>query len=257
MMAIVDWDSNASQWPAVLKAVRSGKAAPDLAASPLWQVYGPLSHSGGPSMPFVIGQIGQSLDGRIATPTGHSHYINGAAAIVHLHRLRALVDAVVVGVSTAALDDPKLSVRHVEGPAPARVVIDPSGRLPNTAYCLKNPDARRVVIQSVDVARPDGVEVVKLPAGANGLRAVDILVELKKLGFNRVLIEGGAFTLSRFVAGGCIHRLHVMMAPLIIGSGPTGLSLPPIKRLDEAKRPPTHVYEMPGGEVLFDCEMNT
>ena len=207
-------------------------------------------------MPFVIGQIGQSLDGRIATPTGHSHYINGATAIVHLHRLRALVDAVVVGASTVALDDPKLNVRHVQGPAPARVVIDPSGRLPNTAYCLKNPAARRVVIQSVDVPRPDGVEVVKLEKGANGLRAVDILVELKKLGFNRVLIEGGAFTLSRFVASGCIHRLHLMVAPLINGSGPTGLSLPPIKRLDAAKRPHTHVYEMPGGDVLFDCEMD-
>ena len=257
MTAIVDWDSNASQWPAVLAAVRSGKAPPDLIASPLWRVYGPLSQSGAPAMPFVIGQIGQSLDGRIATPTGHSHYINGPAAIVHLHRLRALVDAVVVGVSTAALDDPKLNVRHVEGPTPARVVIDPSGRLPDTAYCLKNPGARRVVIQSVDVARPEGVEVVKLAAGANGLRVVDILVELKKLGFSRVLIEGGAFTLSRFVASGCIHRLHMMVAPLIIGSGPTGLSLPPIKRLDAAKRPRTHVYEMPGGDVLFDCEMDT
>ncbi len=98
--------------------------------------------------------------------------------------------------------------------------------------------------------------MVKLAAGANGLRATDILVALKNLGFNRVLIEGGAFTLSRFVSSDCIHRLHVMIAPLIIGSGPTGISLPPIKRLVSAKRPRTSVYEMPDGDVLFDCELN-
>jgi diaminohydroxyphosphoribosylaminopyrimidine deaminase/5-amino-6-(5-phosphoribosylamino)uracil reductase len=164
-----------------------------------------------------------------------------------LHRLRALVDAVVVGVTTAALDDPRLNVRHVEGPTPARVIIDPSGRLSNTSHCLANDGARRIVIQKVNTARPQGVEVVQLPADeAHGIRPTAIL-----------LIEGGAFTLSRFIAAGCIHRLHVMVAPLIIGSGTTGISLPPIKRLEEARRPRMQTYEMPGGEMLFDCEMNT
>ena len=65
---------------------------------------------------MVVGQIGQSLDGRIATATGHSQYINGAAGLAHLHRLRALVDAVVVGVGTAIADDPQLTVRRVAGP---------------------------------------------------------------------------------------------------------------------------------------------
>ena len=74
---------------------------------------------------IAVGQIGQSLDGRIATPTGHSHYINGPAGLDHLHRLRALVDAVLVGVGTAIADDPQLTVRRVAGPNPARVVLDP------------------------------------------------------------------------------------------------------------------------------------
>ena len=77
----------------------------------------------------VVGQCGQSIDARIATASGHSHYINGAEGLAHLHRLRALVDAVVVGVGTALADDPQLTVRRVAGPNPARVVIDPNGRL--------------------------------------------------------------------------------------------------------------------------------
>ena len=85
---------------------------------------------------MVVGQCGQSIDARIATPTGHSHYINGEAGLAHLHRLRALVDAVVVGVGTAIQDDPLLTVRRVEGPSPARVVVDPNGRLPPTARVL-------------------------------------------------------------------------------------------------------------------------
>jgi riboflavin biosynthesis pyrimidine reductase len=75
----------------------------------------------------VVGQFGQSIDARIATDTGHSHFINGAAGLAHLHRLRALVDAVVVGVGTALADDPQLTVRRVAGPCPARVVMG-SGR---------------------------------------------------------------------------------------------------------------------------------
>ena len=75
----------------------------------------------------VVGQIGQSIDGRIATVTGHSKYINGPAGLDHLHRLRALVDAVLVGIGTAVADDPQLTVRRVAGPSPARIVLDPRG----------------------------------------------------------------------------------------------------------------------------------
>ncbi len=63
--------------------------------------------------PFVVAQLGQSLDGRIALPSGESRDINGAAALDHLHRLRAAVDAVIVGVGTVTADDPQLTVRRV------------------------------------------------------------------------------------------------------------------------------------------------
>jgi diaminohydroxyphosphoribosylaminopyrimidine deaminase/5-amino-6-(5-phosphoribosylamino)uracil reductase len=80
-------------------------------------VFGPL-RKGTVDDCVIVGQIGQSLDGRVATESGHSKYINGPAGLVHLHRLRALVDAVVVGVGTAIADDPQLTVRRVSGRHP-------------------------------------------------------------------------------------------------------------------------------------------
>jgi len=82
--------------------------------------------AGTTDQPFVIAQLGQSLDGRIATLSGDSKYINGASALDHLHRLRARVDAVVVGVGTVVADDPLLTVRRAGGRNPARVVLDPN-----------------------------------------------------------------------------------------------------------------------------------
>src|SRR6202008_3308433 len=86
------------------------------------------------------------MDARIATASGHSHYINGAAGLAHLHRLRALVDAVVVGVGTALADDPQLTVRRVAAPCRAGGVIAPSGRLPASARLLADDGVRRLVV---------------------------------------------------------------------------------------------------------------
>ncbi len=84
-------------------------------------------------------------DGRIALPSGESKYINGASGLDHIHRIRATVDAVLVGVGTVIADDPQLNVRRVPGRDPARVVLDPNGRLPASARCLQNDGARRLV----------------------------------------------------------------------------------------------------------------
>ncbi len=116
---------NPDTWPEVPRMLRES----EFLLPPPWQeIFGPLRQGLVDDM-VVVGQCGQSIDARIATASGHSHYINGAAGLAHLHRLRALVDAVVIGVGTALADDPQLTVRRVAGPNPARVVIDPNGRL--------------------------------------------------------------------------------------------------------------------------------
>jgi len=81
-----------------------------------------------PARPFVIAQLGQTLDGRIATHTGASKYINGPGALAHLHRLRAAVDAVIVGIGTVLADDPALTVRRVAGPRHYRPKCPPSAK---------------------------------------------------------------------------------------------------------------------------------
>jgi len=74
-------------------------------------------------------------------------------------------------------------------------------------------------------------------------------------GFKRFVIDGGAHTVSRFIAAGAVDRLHGLGAPLIIGSGQSGLELSPIDQLSKALRPPTNVYVLTDGDVLFDCDL--
>jgi diaminohydroxyphosphoribosylaminopyrimidine deaminase/5-amino-6-(5-phosphoribosylamino)uracil reductase len=205
---------------------------------------------------FVIGQIGQSIDGRIATPSGHSHYINGPQALDHLHRLRALVDAVVVGIGTVVADDPRLTVRRIDGPNPARVVIDPRGRIGRQAQVLADDGCRRIVIATPGAAADLPVGVERLPVAADAAGAMPpaaILEALARGGLRKILVEGGALTLSRFLAAGRLDRLHVMVGAMIIGSGPHGLSLPAITHLDGALRPRMQSWRL-GEDLLIDLD---
>lgn len=240
-------------WASVPDLFRSGVGP----LPPPWEgLFGPLRTSRVDDV-VAIGQLGQSLDGRVATPTGHSHYINGPSGLDHLHRLRALVDAVVIGIGTAVADDPLLTVRRVSGPQPARVVIDPGGRLPGNARLLADDGTRRLVLIAGggQPALPDGVEIVELAKSADQFPPAAILAALKERGFRRILIEGGADTVSRFLAAGCLDRLHVVVAPIVLGSGRVGLTLPPIERADQALRVPMIVHRL-DDEVLFDCDLS-
>jgi diaminohydroxyphosphoribosylaminopyrimidine deaminase/5-amino-6-(5-phosphoribosylamino)uracil reductase len=242
-----------SDWDRVPAAFRSPKAR----LTSRWEtLFGPLRNSAIDDL-VVVAQMGQSLDGRIAAPTGHSHYINGMAGRTHLHRLRALVDAVVVGVQTVLADDPQLTVRLVRGPSPARVVLDPNGRMPANARVLGDDGARRLIITSAE--SPErwraGIEIARLPLSGARFRPAAILAELAARGFRRILVEGGAATVSCFLAEHCLDRLHVVVAPMILGAGRAGLELPPIARVDDALRPPIRVHPL-GDEVLFDCDLS-
>jgi len=207
---------------------------------------------------LIVGQIGQSLDGRVATASGHSHYINGPAGLAHLHRLRALVDAVAIGVGTAIADDPQLTVRRVSGPNPVRVVIDPRGRLTANARMFASDGVRRIVVTTADtrLQLPSEIEIVRLPADQGQIAPAEILRALAERGLRRVLIEGGAETVSRFLAAGCLDRLHVVVAPIIIGAGRPSFILPAIERMDEALRVPMRIHQLED-EVLFDCDLSS
>jgi diaminohydroxyphosphoribosylaminopyrimidine deaminase/5-amino-6-(5-phosphoribosylamino)uracil reductase len=104
-------------------------------------------------------------------------------------------------------------------------------------------------------APPAGVEALRLPLTDGIFAPSAILGALAALGLRRVLIEGGAKTLSHFLSAGCLHRLHVVVAPVILGSGIAGLSLPPIDHMREALRVPMRAHPL-GDEVLFDCDLS-
>jgi diaminohydroxyphosphoribosylaminopyrimidine deaminase / 5-amino-6-(5-phosphoribosylamino)uracil reductase len=218
--------------------------------SDLWPLYAPIAEARGT---FVLGQLGQSLDGRIATPTGHSRTIGGGEAITHLHRLRAMVDAVVVGIGTVLTDDPQLTVRDVEGPNPVRVVIDPNGRLPRDARILTEDGVDCIAVQACEVERPSRVAALTLPSANGRIEAHALVAALAARGLRRLLIEGGGHTVSAFLSAGALHRLHVCVSPVLIGSGPTGLCLPPIAHMAEATRPRCRTHRI-GDDVLFDLD---
>ncbi|MCA1768858.1 MAG: RibD family protein [Halomonas sp.] len=204
---------------------------------------------------LAVAQLGQSLDGRIATESGHSHFINGPESLVHLHRLRALVDAVVVGAGTASEDDPRLTVRHVDGPQPVRVILDPRGRVAPDRFLLCDPESPTLHLHG-EGAQPKGragphVQRVPLPLVGGAFAPASVLDALAGRGLKRVLIEGGGITVSRFLEAGVLHRLHLLMAPLLIGSGRPGLVMTPIDTLHEARRPPSRTFRC-GDDTLFD-----
>jgi riboflavin-specific deaminase-like protein len=171
--------------------------------------------------------------------------------------LRSLVDAVVIGIGTALADDPLLTVRRVAGPHPARIVIDPKGRLPASAKVLRNDGARRLLITAEETlyALSSDVEIVTLPAARGRIAPPAILAALAQRGLHRILIEGGAATVSRFLAAGCLDRLHVIVAPIILGSGRASFVLPPVERADQSLHAPMRTYQL-DDEILFDCDLS-
>jgi riboflavin-specific deaminase-like protein len=218
-------------------------------------LYGPIARRD--ISPMVIGQVGQSLDGRVTAFDGDSKDVSGPDGILHLHRLRALVDAVVIGVNTALLDSPRLTVRLCKGENPARVVIDPKGRLPDESPVFLDDGARRVVIQATETKRPTGVEVVKLRAIEGQFHPAEIIEALANIGLENLLIEGGAFTIAKFIEHDLLSRLHIGISPIIIGSGKPGINLQTQQnKLEDAIRPSTRSFSL-GPEVIFDCGLTT
>ncbi|SNB55158.1 riboflavin-specific deaminase C-terminal domain-containing protein [Arboricoccus pini] len=205
----------------------------------------------------VLAHLGQSLDGRIATSSGHSTYVTGKADLVHMHRLRALADAVLVGGGTVASDDPQLTVRLVEGPSPLRVVIDTRRKLTSTCRLFRGGPPTLVLCREDRQEGPElgNAELLGLPSELNGsLAPATILDWLRRRGIRRIFIEGGGITVSRFLASGCLDRLQLCIAPVVIGSGREALRLPAVATMDEALRLKPVVIPM-GSDWLFDCDL--
>jgi riboflavin-specific deaminase-like protein len=208
--------------------------------------------------PIVVAHLGQSLDGFIATRTGQSRSLNGAENIVHLHRLRALCDAIVVGAGTVAADDPQLTTRLVPGPNPLRVVLDPRRRLPPHHAVFCDGAAPTLLVCDTALARAGErfgqAEVAGVQCADGRLDLAAVLAALNARGCIAIFVEGGGVTVSAFLAAGLVDRLHVTVAPVVIGAGRPGLRLPAIGPAPDARPPAHRVFRM-GADLLFDFDL--
>lgn len=212
-----------------------------------------------PGAPLTIGHLGQSLDGHIATESGDSYYVTGPVNLLHLHRMRALSDAVLVGAETIAKDDPRLTTRLAPGDNAVRVVIDPKRRLEDRFRVFRDGQAPTLLVCDARYAdgageAPGRVSVVGVPSERGRLRLDRLLERLHARGIHAVFVEGGGATVSSFLEGELLDRIQVTIAPLITGAGRSGLCLPGRARLGDALRPAHRIFRM-GNDVLFDCDL--
>lgn len=224
----------------------------------LADLYTPLLTAGA-SRPLAVAHLGQSLDGYIATAWGDSRYVNGPENLLHLHRMRALSDAVLVGAATVATDDPRLTTRMVSGDNPWRVVLDPYGRLPRARRVFNDGVAPTLVVRAADARdanapRFGNAEILAIPAKNGRLDLSRLLQVLNARGLHVVFVEGGGTTVSAFLQLGLLDRLQVAVAPLVIGHGRPGVRLPSSAKLSDCLRPPCRVHRM-GEDALFDCDL--
>lgn len=232
---------------------------PDEARSELLNLYLPIC-SATAARPLTVGHLGQSLDGFIATRSGDSQTVTGSDNIVHLHRMRALCDAVVVGAGTVAADDPQLTTRHVSGPNPLRVVFDPRRRLTPTFGVFTDGAAPTLYVCARSRVAPGESHVGRaviaaIDECAPGDEAAQVLRLLHDRGCARVFVEGGGVTVSRFLEADLLDRLQIAIAPILIGEGRPTVRLAPQVRLRDCRRPGYRVFRM-GGDVLFDCDLS-
>lgn len=223
--------------------------------SPLAEgIYSPLLQSD-PNKLCVFAHLAQSLDGRIALENGESKWLSGPEDLDHTHQLRAISDAILVGAATIQYDNPRLTVRRVPGESPMRVVVDPRLRLRGDYHVFAPGGPPTVVICGENAEGSAPVDTIRIPTVDGRLRPADICEVLYARGVRRLMIEGGALTVSHFLNAGCLERLHIVIAPVILGQGRSSLLLETLPSLGHALRPKVAVH-MLGEDILLDCDLS-
>ena len=180
-------------------------------------------------LPFVTLKVAQTLDGKIATTEGISRYITSFESRRSVHRLRSGVDAVVVGIGTVLQDDPQLTVRHIKGKSPLRIVLDSKGRTPPGANILSS-DGKSIIMttsQASPVWKEEmekrGARVWEVPATGDGV--IDLREAAKLLGakgITSLLIEGGREVFTSALREGIVDKVLIFLSPKIMGEGRGG-----------------------------------
>jgi 2,5-diamino-6-(ribosylamino)-4(3H)-pyrimidinone 5'-phosphate reductase len=180
----------------------------------------------------VIINGAMTVDGKIATANGDSK-ISSKEDLVRVHKLRASVDAVMVGISTILADDPQLTVRYVRGKNPARIIVDSRGRIPIDSHIMRTASKVRTIVAVTDQAPEEkihkledmGAEVLIISEGKKGQSAAvphgvnlkELFRRLEKIGMKKILVEGGGELNWSLLHLGLVDELIVTIAPKIAG----------------------------------------
>ena len=214
-------------------------------------------------LPFVHLKIAQTLDGRIATDDGDSKWITDTDARIRVHSWRAEHDAVFTGIGTVLADNPSLTVRHVQGKQPKRIVLDSSLKIPVNSKLVSDAFAEKTHIffaesvlhtrcSKIAQLKSKGVKMHPVCIGNAGrlpIRAV--LKELVKIGVVSILVEAGSKLCSAFLEAGLVQRVSFFIAPLLLGSGFSSYSACPVSSITQAIRFEDIVCEHINNQMLF------
>ncbi|RKX18371.1 MAG: bifunctional diaminohydroxyphosphoribosylaminopyrimidine deaminase/5-amino-6-(5-phosphoribosylamino)uracil reductase RibD [Candidatus Zixiibacteriota bacterium] len=208
--------------------------------------------------PFVVLKMAQSIDGRIATSTGHSQWISGQASLKFAHRLRSYYDAVVIGAGTVKADNPNLTVRLTKGNNPYRIILSQNPEFAKNINLFKhNNDCKTIVATSAgpaDKLKIKNLTVWKIEknrGNKNRLSLTDFLDKAGRFGITSILVEGGSGLATSFIREHLVDKFHFIMAPMIIGGGLDAISDLGIRHLDKALRFKEYEVEKIGEDCLF------
>ncbi len=178
--------------------------------------------------PYILLKLAQTLDGRIATSTGHSKWVTGEDSRTASHKLRSQFDAILVGIGTVLADDPKLTVRRTKGFSPKRIVLDSQLRIPLDANVLADDSPNKTIIVTTNQASKEKVArivergsfVLVLDADERGWTPQSILWQkLGELDITSVMVEGGSTVHTECLKYGSVDEIVIFFAPKILGSG--------------------------------------
>ncbi len=207
--------------------------------------------------PFVLLKLAQTLDGRIATRNGQSQWITGEVARKRVHLMRSRADAVLVGIDTVLADDPRLTVRHVDGRQPRRIVLDSRARTPLNARVL-NGDAPATVCVTqaapadrIDGLKGAGAEVLVMEGGDGSVPVDPLKSALGRSGVVTLMVEGGSRVAASFLREKAVDRIACFVAPRILGAGVPSIADLQLDELSKAIDLNDPQMERLGGDFLI------
>jgi diaminohydroxyphosphoribosylaminopyrimidine deaminase/5-amino-6-(5-phosphoribosylamino)uracil reductase len=216
-------------------------------------------------MPFVTLKYAQSLDGRIASHTGHSRWISSEESLKFAHKLRSRHDAIMVGVGTVLNDDPDLTVRMVKGRNPIRIIIDSTLKIGEDARVLKSQGSAKTIIATtkscdnykLSMLKKAGIKTLVVDEGSeNRVDLKKLFAKLGKMGISSILVEGGAGISTSIIGEGLFDRLIVVTAPRIIGKGIEAVGDLGISNIGDSIGLIFERVYRKGGDVVIECVRN-